>query len=114
VPWLRQFVAGLSLWRLGFSPRSDHVVFVGIKWHWDVLFSKLFAISLSVSVLLVIRGMNNGPVVAADQKQSHLINMNMKMNINNPLLSVGKVTRIEISRKDNSPTYVLCLLIKVR
>ena len=28
VPWLRRLVAGLSLWRPGFDPRTVHVGFV--------------------------------------------------------------------------------------
>jgi hypothetical protein len=39
MPWLRQLVTGLSLWRPGFTPRSVHVGFVVGKMHWDRFFS---------------------------------------------------------------------------
>jgi hypothetical protein len=49
VLWLKQLVAGLSPWRLGFSLRLVHMGLVGTQWHWNRFFSKNFSFSLSVS-----------------------------------------------------------------
>jgi len=39
MPWLKQLVTGLSLWRPVFSPGPLHVGFVWTNWHWDRAFS---------------------------------------------------------------------------
>ena len=49
VPWLRQFVAGLSPWRPGFSLKPVHMGLGGVQWHWNRFFSKNFSFSLSLS-----------------------------------------------------------------
>jgi hypothetical protein len=52
MPWLRWLVAGLSLWRPGFTPVSVHVELMVDKVAWDSFFSKFFGFPL-VSIILV-------------------------------------------------------------
>jgi hypothetical protein len=80
----RQLVACLSSWRLGFMPRSVHVVFVMDKVALGQVFLfEFFGFPLSVSfhhdfILVYNFGVNNKPLDAAVQRQFHFINMNNK------------------------------------
>jgi hypothetical protein len=49
VPWLTSLVAGLSLRRTGFVPRSIHVGFMVDKVAWDRYFSEFFGFPVNIS-----------------------------------------------------------------
>jgi len=83
VAWLRRLAAGLSQWRAGFAPGSDHVVFLVDKVALGHVFLRVMWISpvsiipQSLSVLAYHLGRNKRPVGGcSSETQSHTIDMN--------------------------------------